>query len=101
MSVKVLTDENFENEVIKSEGTVLVDFYATWCGPCKIMSPIVDKIADERTDVKVCKIDVDEGRDTAIKFGIMSIPTLMIFKNGEVAKTFVGVTDESEILAAL
>lgn len=101
MSVKVLTDENFETEVIKAEGTVLVDFYATWCGPCKIMAPIVDGISEKRTDIKVCKLDVDEGRDTAINYGIMSIPTLMVFKNGEVTKTFVGVTDEDEILAAL
>ena len=101
MSVKVLTDENFESEVLKAQGTVLVDFFATWCGPCKMMAPIVDGIAEKRSDVKVCKLDVDEGRDTAIQFGIMSIPTLMVFKNGEATKTFVGVTDEDEILAAL
>jgi thioredoxin 1 len=101
MSVKELTDANFENEVLNAEGTVLVDFYATWCGPCKMMAPIVDGIAEKRTDVKVCKLDVDEARDTAIKFGIMSIPTLMVFKNGENTKTFIGVTDEAEILAAL
>ncbi|MBO4338877.1 MAG: thioredoxin [Clostridia bacterium] len=101
MSVKVLTDENFEEEVIKAEKTVLVDFFATWCGPCKIMAPVVEEIAAKRDDIKVCKLDVDEGRDTAINYGIMSIPTLMVFKNGEVTKTFVGVTDESEILAAL
>ena len=101
MSVKVLTDENFEAEVIKAEGTVIVDFFATWCGPCKMMAPIVDAIAEKRTDVKVCKLDVDEGRDTAIQYGIMSIPTLMIFKNGEVTKTFVGVTSEEDIIAEL
>ncbi len=101
MSVKVLTDENFEEEVIKAEKTVLVDFFATWCGPCKIMAPVVEEIAAKRDDIKVCKLDVDEGRDTAINYGIMSIPTLMVFKNGEATKTFVGVTDEEEILAAL
>jgi len=101
MSVKVLTDENFEEEVIKAEKTVLVDFFATWCGPCKIMAPVVEEIAAKRDDIKVCKLDVDEGRDTAINYGIMSIPTLMVFKNGEVTKTFVGVTDKEEILAAL
>ena len=101
MSVKVLTDENFEAEVIKAEGTVIVDFFATWCGPCKMMAPIVDAIAEKRTDVKVCKLDVDEGRDTAIQYGIMSIPTLMIFKNGEVTKTVVGVTSEADIIAEL
>jgi thioredoxin 1 len=101
MSVKVLNDSNFEAEVINAQGTVIVDFFATWCGPCKMMAPIVDGIAEKRTDVKVCKLDVDEGRDTAIAYGIMSIPTLMIFKNGEVTKTFVGVTPEEEITAAL
>ena len=101
MSVKELTEATFENEVIKAEGTALVDFYATWCGPCKIMSPVIDEIADENPSVKVCKVDVDEARDIAIQFGIMSIPTVMVFKNGEVTKTFVGVTDKSEILAEL
>lgn len=101
MSVKILTDENFEAEVLQAEGTVLVDFFATWCGPCKMMAPIVGEIADERSDVKVCKLDVDEGRDTAMEYGIMSIPTLMVFKNGEAVKTFVGVTEKDEITAAL
>jgi len=101
MSVKELNDSNFESEVVKAEGTVLVDFYATWCGPCRIMSPVIDEIADENTSVKVCKLDVDEGRDTAISLGIMSIPTIMVFKNGEVTKTFVGVTSKEEIIEQL
>lgn len=101
MSVKALTDDNFEAEVLNADGTVLVDFFATWCGPCKMMAPVVDGISEKMADVKVCKLDVDEGRDTAIKYGIMSIPTLMVFKNGEVTKTFVGVTDEEEIIAEL
>ena len=101
MSVKALTDENFENEVINADGTVLVDFFATWCGPCRIMSPVIDEIADENPSVRVFKVDVDEAGDTAVKYGIMSIPTIMVFKNGEITKTFVGVTDKEEIAAEL
>jgi thioredoxin 1 len=101
MSVKALNDSNFETEVLNAEETVLVDFFATWCGPCRIMSPVIDEIADENPSVKVCKVDVDEARDVAIKYGIMSIPTLMIFKNGEVTKSFIGVTDKEEINSAL
>ena len=101
MSVKALNDSNFETEVLNAEETVLVDFFATWCGPCRIMSPVIDEIADENPSVKVCKVDVDEARDVAIKYGIMSIPTLMIFKNGEVTKSFIGVTDKEEIISAL
>ncbi|MBE6835266.1 MAG: thioredoxin [Ruminococcaceae bacterium] len=101
MSVKQLAEQDFENEVLKSEGTVLVDFFATWCGPCKMMSPVIDEIADERTDVRVYKVDVDEADEVAMQLGIMSIPTIMVFKNGEATKTFVGVTDKDEITAAL
>ena len=101
MSVKELTAESFETEVLNAENTVLVDFYATWCGPCKIMSPVVDEIAEENSSVKVCKIDVDEADDIPVQYGIMSIPTLMVFKNGEVTKTFVGVTPKEDIIAAL
>lgn len=102
MSVLNLTSENFEEEVMKSEKTVIVDFFATWCGPCKMMSPIIDGVAEELGDsVKVGKVDTDENLDLAQKFGIMSIPTIMIFKNGNVVKTFVGVTSKSEIIDAL
>lgn len=96
MSVKQLAEQDFENEVLKSEGTVLVDFFATWCGPCKMMSPVIDEIADERTDVRVYKVDVDEADEVAMQLGIMSIPTIMVFKNGEATKTFVGVTDKED-----
>lgn len=101
MSVINVTDTNFESEVMKSEKAVLVDFFATWCGPCRIMSPVIDEIAQERSDIKVCKVDVDEAEDTAMQLGIMSIPTIMVFKNGEVTKTFVGVTSKDEIAASL
>ena len=97
MSVKVFNEENFEEEVLKSEGTVLVDFYADWCGPCKAMSPIIDEIADEVATAKVGKVNVDESSELAIRYDVASIPTIMVFKNGEPAKTFVGVTDKDEI----
>ena len=101
MSVLVLNDDNFESEILKSEKTCLVDFFATWCGPCKIMSPVIDEIAAENPDIKVGKVDVDEAEEIAARFGIMSIPTLMVFKGGESVKTFVGVTDKDAILAEL
>lgn len=97
-----LTDENFEEEVLKADKPVLVDVFATWCGPCKMMSPVIDEIAEELGDsVKVGKVDSDENPEIADKYGIMSIPTIMVIKNGEVTKTFVGVTAKSEIIEAL
>lgn len=97
-----LTDENFEEEVLKADKPVLVDVFATWCGPCKMMSPVIDEIAEELGDsVKVGKVDSDENPEIADKYGIMSIPTIMVIKNGEVTKTFVGVTAKSEIVEAL
>lgn len=101
MSVLNFTDENFEEEVLKSEKTVLVDVFATWCGPCRMMAPIIDEIAEEMQDVKVGKVDSDENPEVAEKYGIMSIPTIMIFKNGEVKKVFVGLTSKTEIIEAL
>ena len=97
MSVKTFSEENFEEEVLKSEGTVLVDFYADWCGPCKAMSPIIDEIAEEVSTTKVGKVNVDESSELAIKYDVASIPTIMVFKNGELTKTFVGVTEKDEI----
>ena len=97
MSVKVLNKENFENEILNYGGTAIVDFYADWCGPCKIMSPIIDKIAEENENVNVGKVNVDNNPELAEKFEIMSIPTIIIFKNGEISKTFIGVTDINEI----
>lgn len=101
MSVKILDDNNFESEILNSGKTCLVDFFATWCGPCKMMSPVIDEIADENPDIVVGKVDVDEAEDTAARYGIMSIPTIMVFKGGELAETFVGVTDKERILAAI
>ena len=101
MNVLNVTSENYESEVLKSEKTVLIDFYADWCGPCK-MSPVIDEIAEEMKEtVKVGKINVDENQDLAMEYGVMSIPTIVVLKNGEVQKTFVGVTDKEEIKQAL
>ena len=101
MSVLTITKENFEAEVLHSDKPVLVDFWATWCGPCRMVSPVVDEIAAERTDVKVGKINVDEQPELANRFGIMSIPTLMVFRDGKVADQAVGVRPKNMIEAML
>lgn len=102
MNVLKITQENFEEEVIKSEKKVIVDFYADWCGPCKIMSPIIDEIAEVLGEkVKVGKINSDENMDLLEQYGIMSIPTIIIFENGEVINTFVGVTDKEKIIQSI
>ena len=95
--INKFTTQNFEEEVKKYNGTVLVDFYADWCGPCRMMSPVVDEISNENTNAKVGKVNCDEEMELAAEFEVMSIPTLIIFKNGEIAKTFVGVTPKEEI----
>ena len=96
-----INEENFEREVLNSDKTVIIDFYADWCGPCKIMSPVIDKIAEERTDIKVGKINVDENQELAMKYNVMSIPTILIFKNGNISKTFIGVISKQEIEEAI
>lgn len=102
MSVLKINEGNFEEEVLKSEKMVLIDFYADWCGPCRMMSPIIDEIAEDlKESVKVGKINVDENQELAIKYDVMSIPTIIIFKNGMPVKTFLGVTDKNEILENL
>lgn len=102
MSVLKINGENYEEEVVKSDKPVLIDFYADWCGPCRMMSPIIDEIAEEKSDtIKIGKVNVDENQDLAMKYGVMSIPTIVIIKNGKVEKTFVGVRDKSEILNAI
>ena len=98
MEVLKVTGKNFEEEVLKSDKTVLVDFFATWCGPCKSLSPIVDEVAEENENLKVVKVDVDEAQDLASKYGVMSIPTLVVIKNGEETNRSVGLIDKSEIL---
>ncbi|MEE1186608.1 MAG: thioredoxin [Acutalibacteraceae bacterium] len=99
MSVINLTTENFESEVLNSDKTVLVDLYADWCGPCQMLSPTVDEVASERSDIKVCKINVDEQTPLAIKYGVSTIPTLLVFKNGQVFKKSVGLISKGEVLA--
>lgn len=101
MAAIVITKENFDSEVLKAEGTVLVDFWATWCGPCRMLSPIVDEVASERPDVKVGKINVDEQPELAQQFGIMSIPTLLVFKNGEKVQESVGLIPKDKVEALL
>lgn len=99
MAVVTLTQENFENEVVKSKGIVLVDFWATWCGPCKMFAPVVEEIAGENhPDVKVGKVDVDHQPDLAGQFRVMSIPTLLLFKDGKAAATSVGVKSKKEVM---
>ena len=95
------TDDNFQSEVLDSDTPVLVDFWATWCGPCQMMGPVVEAVAEEKTDIKVGKLNVDENPDTAQKFGIMSIPAFKVFKNGEVVGDIVGAMSKEAFLAKL
>lgn len=101
MSVLHITKDNFEELVRKSEKPVLLDFWATWCGPCRMVAPVVEEIAAERTDYVVGKINVDEEMELALEFGIVSIPTLIVMKNGEIARKVVGYRPKPEILALL
>lgn len=98
LNVLEVNDKNFEQEVLKSDIPVLVDFYANWCGPCKIFSPIVAEVAKEREDVKVVKVNVDEAQETSLKYQIMSIPTLIFIKEGKEANRSVGIINKSELL---
>ena len=100
MSVRKITEENFKQEVLQSQNTVIVDFYADWCGPCKMMSPIIEDMAQDESLI-VGKVNVDENQELAIKFDIMSIPTILIFKNGELVNRIVGLCDKNEILNSI
>lgn len=101
MAVITITTENFESEVLHSTGTVLLDFWASWCGPCRMLSPIVDEVAEERPDIKVGKVNVDEQPALASQFGVMSIPTLLVFKDGMLVNQTVGARPKSGVLALL
>ena len=96
-----LTSDNYEQEVMKAEGTVLVDFYADWCGPCKMQGPIVDELSEERTDVKFCKLNVDDAVAIAMELGISSIPTIMVVKNGEITFKQPGLMQKAQLEALL
>ncbi len=98
MSEVILNDANFEAEVLKHEGPVMVDFWATWCGPCRMLGPVVEELAGEYAGkVKVCKLNVDEAPDTSSKYRITSIPTIIFFKNGEIAGQTVGLQSKSAL----
>lgn len=101
MSVITITKENFDAEVLGSDKPVLLDFWATWCGPCRMVGPILDEIAAERSDIKVGKVNVDEQHELAAKFGVMSIPTLLVFKDRRVVSQSVGARPKEQILAML
>ena len=98
MEIIKVNSQNFEEEVIKSEKPVLIDFYADWCGPCKMLSPIIDEIAEENSEIKVVKVNVDDSQDLAMKYQVMSIPALVVIKNGEEVNRSVGLIDKSQVV---
>jgi thioredoxin 1 len=101
-SVTEVTDNNFQAEVLESEVPVLVDFWAPWCGPCRMVAPVVEEIAQEHSDsLKVVKLNIDENQQTAMEFNVMSIPTLIVFRNGQPAKTVVGAYPKRKLVAEL
>ena len=101
MAVVTITKENFAQEVLQSTKPVLLDFWASWCGPCRMLSPIVDEVAEERTDVKVGKVNVDEQPELAGQFGVMSIPTLLVFEQGQLVRQAVGARPKASVLQLL
>lgn len=101
MSVKHFTTQNFEEEVLKSDKTVLVDFWAAWCGPCQMIAPVIEEIAQEFDDIVVGKVDVDSNSELAMKYSVLSIPTIYVFKNGEVVARHIGLASREEIVALL
>ncbi len=101
MAALHITKENFESEVLNSEKPVLLDFWAAWCGPCKMLAPVIDELAGEVTDAKICKVNVDEEPELARQFQVMSIPTLIVIKNGKTAASSVGFQSKAAILDLL
>lgn len=101
MSVNIINKSNFDSEVLKSDKKVLVDFWAPWCGPCRMLLPVIEEIAEERDDIRICKINVDDESELAASFGIMSIPTLLVFENGKVVKKSLGAKSKEDVLELL
>lgn len=101
MAALHVTIDNFEQEVMQSDKPVLIDFWASWCGPCKMLMPVIEELAGEVTDAKICKVNVDEQPDLAAKYGVMSIPTLVVIKNGQTVNKSVGVQSKDAILKML
>lgn len=101
MSVKHFTTQNFEEEVLKSDKTVLVDFWAAWCGPCQMIAPVIEEIAQEFEDIVVGKVDVDSNSELAMKYSVLSIPTIYVFKNGEVVARHIGLASREELVKLL
>lgn len=98
MAALKINNETFETEVLQSEKPVLLDFFATWCGPCKLLAPVLDQIAEEHPEIKVCKVDVDENQELAAAYGVMSIPTLFVVKEGKVTAQAVGARSKKQLL---
>ena len=101
MEAVTITNENFQSEVLDAKGTVLIDFWASWCGPCRMLAPLVDQVAAEHSDVKVGKVNVDEQQKLAAQFGVMSIPTLIVFKDGQKVNESVGLIPKENIEALI
>ena len=101
MSEVHVTDSSFKEEVLDQKGLVLVDFWAPWCGPCQMLGPVIAEIGEENENVKVTKVNVDEERETGMKYGIMSIPTVMLFKDGEVVESMIGLQPKESFLAVI